>query len=832
MSLTQLRFSKKKREKYERELSLASGIRIEDNLRVDKNGFTELLIIKMIAVFLAVFGSLHAFMSGFSIEYDIPLVIACTAICSVIFCLANINSILLSFTYLLAGWFMMRVIDDYGSELENGFRYVTQNIYPAMLKYYELPSEEISRSVDPLSWQITVLILVILSTMITALLTGRFVHILLIIFLQGFSAILPMFYGGKPDSFALVAMSVAYILISIMKFSTRYLPGKTKFTPLYLRKRIIHFQGCDGKVIGQYAFINLAFISAILLLFSLVFTPSAYDKNISTSSLNKDMHYSLREMMIRWTSYRNGMRFNDRVGGLLGSYADFRPDMKTDITVTTVPYTMERMYLKGYNGSIYKYGDNRWYNVSKQYSWEHTDMFSLVAKYLKRSDVYLNIKVENVDTWNGFASYYSNSEEQANASFQQDDITNIASSVGNNYTIKTYPLTETTKNQLLYAKDFYIFDIYQDYVDETYLYVPSQLEDKIKELCQKEGLLGEDYKQTEENIENYFQNNFKYNLRSGSVPWGKDFVEHFLFTKKEGVCSHFATAATLMYRAMGIPARYTEGYCVDYIDFLAGSPQKEELLSSYSKGLPTLTDVPMTANLSDFNSHAWVEIYVDNAWIPVDPTPSITQEELQKQLYSESGFDKAISFISNLIFGNKDMSLDLSGIGSLAPKLLKGIALTFLFLAAVFIISLILIYVDIYILEKRGKYKKAIYKQYMKMYYTGLYSGYFKGNESPREVSYKLKESGYKNHYKLLENYEKILDSKDDISLYDKSCEYIKGAYTYIYKNTNIFKYIKARIKADYKLWLPKLKKKREKEENNSFVKQKNIPFIRRKANE
>lgn len=38
-----------------------------------------------------------------------------------------------------------------------------------------------------------------------------------------------------------------------------------------------------------------------------------------------------------------------------------------------------------------------------------------------------------------------------------------------------------------------------------------------------------------------------------------DFIENFLTTSKIGHSVHFATAAALMFRYYGIPARYVEG---------------------------------------------------------------------------------------------------------------------------------------------------------------------------------------------------------------------------------------------------------------------------------
>lgn len=69
---------------------------------------------------------------------------------------------------------------------------------------------------------------------------------------------------------------------------------------------------------------------------------------------------------------------------------------------------------------------------------------------------------------------------------------------------------------------------------------------------------------------------------------------------ESGVCRHFASSATLLYRALGIPARYTTGY-----------------LTSVKANLP--------AAVTAINAHAWVEVYINGiGWIQVEPTPPIS----------------------------------------------------------------------------------------------------------------------------------------------------------------------------------------------------------------
>lgn len=90
-----------------------------------------------------------------------------------------------------------------------------------------------------------------------------------------------------------------------------------------------------------------------------------------------------------------------------------------------------------------------------------------------------------------------------------------------------------------------------------------------------------------------------YNLRTPRMPEGtQDFAMWFLEESDTGYCTHFATAATVLLRAAGIPCRYVTGYLVD---------------AKADTAVAVVHD----------NAHAWVECYLDGAgWVPLEPTPS------------------------------------------------------------------------------------------------------------------------------------------------------------------------------------------------------------------
>ena len=91
-------------------------------------------------------------------------------------------------------------------------------------------------------------------------------------------------------------------------------------------------------------------------------------------------------------------------------------------------------------------------------------------------------------------------------------------------------------------------------------------------------------------LTSYLQHSYTYTLDLGHVPPGRDPVDWFLFDVKAGYCEQFATAAVLMFRSVGIPARLVTGYATGDYD-------------------PVLNQ----AVVRERDAHAWVEV-----WFPHD----------------------------------------------------------------------------------------------------------------------------------------------------------------------------------------------------------------------
>ena len=99
-------------------------------------------------------------------------------------------------------------------------------------------------------------------------------------------------------------------------------------------------------------------------------------------------------------------------------------------------------------------------------------------------------------------------------------------------------------------------------------------------------------------LQRYLAANYAYTLDAAEQNPEQDFVSTFLLVSKEGYCTYFASAMTVLCRMAGLPARYVEGY-VAY-------PNAEGL-----------------ALVTGQEGHAWTEVYFRGfGWVTFDATPA------------------------------------------------------------------------------------------------------------------------------------------------------------------------------------------------------------------
>ena len=149
------------------------------------------------------------------------------------------------------------------------------------------------------------------------------------------------------------------------------------------------------------------------------------------------------------------------------------------------------------------------------------------------------------------------------------------------------------------AYNRFAYDHYTDIPDD----VRGFLEEKLGGYQKDEGQVHFDYQRAKQNILFYLTTYITYEENVLPITGG-DFTLTFLDGIQSGYDVHYATAAALMFRYYGIPARYVEGYLVTKDD------------AAQMKSGQTL-------NVGGNRAHAWVEYYQDGlGWLPFEATPT------------------------------------------------------------------------------------------------------------------------------------------------------------------------------------------------------------------
>jgi len=141
------------------------------------------------------------------------------------------------------------------------------------------------------------------------------------------------------------------------------------------------------------------------------------------------------------------------------------------------------------------------------------------------------------------------------------------------------------------------------------LQLPAEASDNIKQLVRQ--LQGFDSAPEVfiQSLLSHFKNeNFHYTLRPPLM--GDKPIDTFLFDRRYGFCSHYATAFVYLMRVAGLPARVVGGYQGGEFNPLGGFLE-----------------------IKQANAHAWAEVWLEGkGWVRFDPTAAIAPERIEQDV--------------------------------------------------------------------------------------------------------------------------------------------------------------------------------------------------------
>ncbi|MBO6016384.1 MAG: transglutaminase domain-containing protein, partial [Lachnospiraceae bacterium] len=395
----------------------------------------------------------------------------------------------------------------------------------------------------------------------------------------------------------------------------------------------------------------------ISLVFLITFYPIAHGSVGAQSAINKVKKSSDEYVK---TFVRSGLAgfFNryESSGGLstgrLGGVSSIRPDFQPDLRITYTPYDYETVYLRAfvgvdYTGNSWKDSQEAQTNIPTLYKTDgKTDDYvefttfletARLEKYLKDGGRFAlkgRMDIVNLDADPGYSyTPYYTSRSGLHGYTNHNHVLNNRAPLNVKQTYEYYPAVREIDNIVFPPYDSYesslsldsdtlsYLSAYKDYCYETYTYVPDNLKEPIGRILDKIGH-GTGIQDQIDLVNNYFTDAYTYSMSPGATPYREDFIEYFLTRQDQGYCAHFASAATMIFRYMGIPARYVEGYVIS----AASIEQGERLDIPYSEYMTGDSPIGETAviqvDVTDANAHAWVEVYSDGfGWVLVDPTP-------------------------------------------------------------------------------------------------------------------------------------------------------------------------------------------------------------------
>ena len=164
---------------------------------------------------------------------------------------------------------------------------------------------------------------------------------------------------------------------------------------------------------------------------------------------------------------------------------------------------------------------------------------------------------------------------------------------------------------------------YAAYVQARYLEVPAgegydAIRAELQALLKERKLKDDDLDGRRALVRSWLNERCRYST-DAAVSAGTDPVLYFLNESHAGSSTQFASAAVLLCRMVGLPARYVVGYAAPQSLFTAAG------------------DGSCRAVLQDDNAHAWAEIYLaGQGWTPLEVTPGMAAELTEGELAADA----------------------------------------------------------------------------------------------------------------------------------------------------------------------------------------------------
>lgn len=624
-------------------------------------------MLKGVLVFCATFGTIGGLLDAFSVYYNTAALFFVLLLLCLSLSFLHYNRVIFNICYPVIFVFFTVTIFRNRILANSGFQSFVSILYEEYSSHFELTSvreANIANTNQYLTVTVAFLFVGFVLALLLNIVISTHMSVLGTILLTAPILQVGIYIEKYPSSIYFVPLIFSYIAIGVLgRFKHHMIPQKKqeRFEYRMARKgnKNYHIYQTNGRVLLQTTIL----FAVASLLFLFMFYPVALKSTNQSQAINNVKKTTDEYVKIYVQNGLSGF-FNhyESTGGMsngrLGGVSSVRPDFETDLVVTFAPYSYETVYLKGFVGIDYT--GNSW-TSSRQtvtsipdfYDADHkTDSYMDFTTFMEadRLEQYMHsngqyalkgrMQIKNVDANPGYVylPYYTTRESIPGLSMDNHVITGEFP-LGDTATYEFYPAVSQIKELTYPSQDIYAntfsatsdeasyLAAYRDYCYSTYTYVPENLITPIKKVVEKTGF-GSGTAEKVQLVEQYFVEHYTYSMSPGTTPRNEDFIGYFLTSQNQGYCAHFASAATMILRYMGVPARYVEGYVISAYSISNAEATGEDYKEYMTGTSPIGKTGVITAEITDANAHAWVEVYSDGfGWVPVDVTPPSSEDE-------------------------------------------------------------------------------------------------------------------------------------------------------------------------------------------------------------
>lgn len=694
-------------------VELCEGVYLQEEFFEKKEKRVLTLLLKGFIVYLLSMGSIGFYLTAFNISFHVVL-------CHVLILLTSLGCAMLYYRLLVENLgylflfitfaFLVFTFRDY---INSGFYAVVNITVDNAAQYFDvdiqrLYEEKIGNRYLTVTF-VALFIGIVLDILLNVYISRRMQYVTAIVIIM-FLNVIPLYLTMEPDLLYVLMMLAGVSMAIIFKAGKHYSPqvsvkrSSARFCVQGRKKKEVAYV-YDVKAMLQAGV--LAVITAILVTtmasssrpkdtFNVGYTGNKYKK--LTMAAMSTLLVDGFEGLYHRTGTNGGVG-----GGKLGDVSTVYLDNQTDLVVKLAPYTANRIYLKTFTGVRYNPYANEWTPMSEIKEYDGMDM-DAEARALEE-------QYEQGGTDSAKATMEIQCVGVLPQVYQPYYTADVGTMRRNGYTITYYPRIGDNRASVDYQTMAYT---------DADLYVPEENMEAVSEVATELGTIG----MTEDviaSLQKYFDDNYPYTIRPGKTPKKKDFVNYFLTENKKGYCSYFASAAVLIFRYMGIPARYVEGYAIDYEQILSGELVEGADYADYYDGYSELGKTAyVQVDVTDADAHAWVEVYDPViGWYPVEVTPSSDEEEDITNFW-----DEFADFLGSNDSGADTITENGNAL-TIPDNLMQNIVYGLAAIAALFVVFLFgrrfVIWLLFYI-----RFAKASYNDKLVLYYSRMVQRYEK----------------------------------------------------------------------------------------------------------